>query len=98
MYINRALLKSGYSDFSITILEYCEISDLIKREQYYIDLLKPEYNILKIAGSLLGFKHSEESRVKMSSSKIGLQAGEKHPMFGKKGKKNIGTKIRKTKT
>ena len=33
---------------------------------------------------MLGFKHSEETRVKMSSSKIGLQAGEKNPMFGKK--------------
>jgi len=26
-----------------------------------MDLLKPEYNILKTAGSFLGFKHSEET-------------------------------------
>jgi len=31
---------------------------LIEREQYYIDLLNPEYNILKIAGSRLGVKHT----------------------------------------
>ncbi len=43
--IHRALLKYGYSNFSIDILEYCELSVLIKREHYYIDLLKPEYNI-----------------------------------------------------
>lgn len=43
--IYRALLKYGYSNFSIEILEYCEPSLLIQREHYYIDLLKPEYNI-----------------------------------------------------
>lgn len=41
------------------ILEYCSPEDLIKTEQYYIQALKPDYNILKTAGSLLGFKHSE---------------------------------------
>jgi group I intron endonuclease len=45
--IYRALLKYGYSNFSLDILEYCEPSVLIAREQYYIDYLKPEYNILK---------------------------------------------------
>jgi len=43
--IRRALLKYGYSNFSLDILEYCESDVLITREQYYIDLLKPEYNI-----------------------------------------------------
>lgn len=43
--IYRALLKYGYSNFSLDILEYCEPDLLIKREQYYVDLFKPEYNI-----------------------------------------------------
>ena len=43
--IRRALLKYGCSNFSLDILEYCESDVLITREQYYIDLLKPEYNI-----------------------------------------------------
>lgn len=43
--ISRALLKYGHSNFSSDILEYCESSILIEREQYYIDLLEPEYNI-----------------------------------------------------
>jgi group I intron endonuclease len=64
--ICKALLKYGYSSFTLEILEYCEISDLIKREQYYIDTLKPEYNILKVAGSLFGYKHTIESIQKMS--------------------------------
>ncbi len=56
--IYRALLKYGYSKFTIEILEYCDTKDLLNREQYYIDLLKPEYNILQKADSSLGFKHS----------------------------------------
>lgn len=54
-----ALLLYGYSNFSLEILEYCEPSDVISREQYYMDLLKPEYNTLKTAGSSIGFKYSE---------------------------------------
>jgi len=45
--IYRSLLKYGHSNFSLEILEYCDKKSLIKREQYYINLLKPEYNILK---------------------------------------------------
>lgn len=54
--IARALLKYGYSNFQLEILDYCEPSNCIDREQYYIDLFKPEYNILKKAGSKLGSK------------------------------------------
>jgi group I intron endonuclease len=48
---------------------------LIQREQYYIDLLNPEYNICKIAGSNLGFKHSEITKEKLSISKKGVKRG-----------------------
>jgi hypothetical protein len=46
----------------LEILEYCDPDKVVSREQYYIDLLKPQYNILKVAGSLVGFKHSEGSQ------------------------------------
>src|SRR5438046_4391873 len=49
--IHRALLKYGHSNFSLDIIEYCEPNELISREQYYINLLKPEYNILKKKGT-----------------------------------------------
>jgi len=49
-HINNAILKYKISNFSLDILEYCEINIKIEREQYYLDILKPEYNILKIAG------------------------------------------------
>lgn len=72
--IYSAILKYGYENFSIDILEYCDISALIEREQYYIDLLEPEYNILKIAYSREGAKHTE-----ITKSSIGLKSlGRKH--------------------
>jgi group I intron endonuclease len=68
--INQALLKYGYANFSLEILEYCESSEAINREQYFLDLLKPEYNILKIAGSWLGHKHSPETIAKIKAWSI----------------------------
>ena len=65
MILSTALIKYGYSNFSLEILEYCAPEKAIEREQYYLDLLKPEYNILRIAGSILGYKHSEETIAKL---------------------------------
>lgn len=45
--IHNALLKYGFENFTLEILEYCEESiNPVVREQYYLDLLKPEYNVL----------------------------------------------------
>lgn len=65
MVINKALLKYGYSSFKLEILEYCDPKELAKREQYYMELFSPEYNVLKTAYSSLGYKHSEETLVKI---------------------------------
>lgn len=70
MTIARALVKYGYSGFKLEILEYCEPELAIVKEQYYIDLIKPEYNILKTAGSSLGYKHTEETMSKMKGRKV----------------------------
>ncbi len=63
--IYRSIVKNGYSNFSLEILEYCDESEALKREQYYLDLCEPGYNILKIAGSRLNSKHSEETLAKI---------------------------------
>lgn len=72
--INNSLLKYGYNKFSLDILEYCESSVLIEREQYYLDKLKPEYNILKKAGSSFGYKHSLETLLKFKKRKLSPEA------------------------
>lgn len=67
--IYKALLKYDYYNFSFNILKYCDIDELIKWEQYYINLLNPQYNILKIAGSTRGHKHSLTTLLKLRSYK-----------------------------
>ena len=74
--ISRALLKYGHSRFRLDILEYCEKSDVLAREQHYLDLFLPEYNILKTAGSLLGFKHSVSTRKMLSNLYTGRSISE----------------------
>jgi group I intron endonuclease len=88
-YIYSALIKYGYSRFTLEILEYCDSKDVIKREQYYIDLLKPEYNILKKAGSSYGKLHTIETKAKIA---LALR-GETNPMFGKKHSDEVRKKI-----
>lgn len=70
MVIYKAILKYGYSNFKLDILEYCAPEECVKREQYYLDLLKPEYNLLKTAGSSLGYKHTEETIAKFKERKF----------------------------
>ena len=80
--------KYGSYNFTFQILEI--VSDknrLIEVEQSWIDIFKSYesnngYNICKIAGSVLGNKHSDESKLKMSEKKIGKDTWNK-------GKTNI---------
>lgn len=70
--ISSALIKYGHSNFILEILVHCvpEKSIILKKEQFYIDKFKPEYNILKVAGSPLGYKHTEEALAKMKNRKL----------------------------
>lgn len=45
--IYRALIKFGHQNFSFSILEHCDENDLNIREQQFINLIKPQYNIRK---------------------------------------------------
>jgi group I intron endonuclease len=109
MVINKALKKYTHSKFSLEILEYCAKSDVIVREQYYFDLLNPEYNILQVAGSSLGFKHSleslkkfkerkhsEETRAKLSKAHKGKPLSEKAlaKLIGRKRSEETKAKMR----
>lgn len=68
--IQDALFKYGHKNFTLEILEYCPETKLLEREQFYLDLLVPDYNILKYAYFLLGFKHSQESIEKFKAKII----------------------------
>lgn len=84
--ILSVLKKYGHDNFSLHIVEYVEPFDktkLLDREQYYLDLLKPYYNVLEKAGSSQGFLHSEETKELISDLKKGLYEGENNPFYGK---------------
>ena len=64
-HIYNAILKHGHSNFSFTILEYCEPS----REGFYLKKFNPEYNIsLNPSAPMSGRKHSDESKQIMSDA------------------------------
>ena len=74
--IYKALLKYGYPNFKLDILEYCKKEEVIKREQFYLDNLDLKYNTLKAAGSLLGFRHSIFTKEKMRIAKLSKSLSE----------------------
>lgn len=84
--LQNAIKKYTLEDFIFIVIEYCDSKELIYREQYYIDSLKPEYNIALIAGSSLGIRRSEETKALMSKVQKSIdRTGENNPrgMLGK---------------
>jgi len=63
-YMQRHINKYGLKDLRFSIIEFCTKEKLIEREQYYINTLNPEFNLCSNAKSVLGTKHSKESKQK----------------------------------
>lgn len=79
------VLVEGFENNQNSSLEENKIN-LLAREQVYLDRLfdlpaSLRYNFLQVAGSSLGYTHTEESKAKMSAAK----AGPNHPLYGKTG-------------
>ena len=85
-HLQRAYDKYGDNAFEFRILE--EVKDaqrLLIREQHYLDTLTPYqrdvgYNSVKNAHNCLGFKHTKESKKKMSESRKGTKRSEETKM------------------
>lgn len=74
-HMQHAWNKYGADMFSFRVLELCAVEELIAREQYYLDLLRPYdraigFNIAAIAFSRRGCKDSEETLAKKRSRKV----------------------------
>lgn len=76
--LQRAWNKYGKNAFIFTIVELCGTTkkELEDREQYYLDSLKPDYNILLKAYSGLGRPTSEKTRKKISKKLRGKKVSE----------------------
>lgn len=73
--LQRAWLKRGAESFEFALLEECQPEDLERREQLYIDALKPTYNLGTTARPGLGMKRSDETRRKIAAALKGNKNG-----------------------
>lgn len=73
--LQRAWIKYGEDSFIFFVIERTE--DLLEREQYWIDRFSSHsYNLYFKAGSPSGFKHTEESKIKISIGGKGRKLSE----------------------
>ena len=98
-YVGRAIKKYGKENFSRITLEdgITDHDYLCERERYWIafyDSTNPEigYNLCDGGGGTLGYKHSEETKNKMSENRPDM-SGENHYMFGKHHSKKTCEKM-----
>lgn len=90
-YLQRAWVKYGAKSFEWSVIEYCDNS--LDREQYWIDNLKPAYNIHRQARGATGIIRSWETRVRISLSRKGKCAGADHYRYGKSVDQDIRNRI-----
>lgn len=73
IHLQRAWSKYGENNFSFIVVEYCDKSALIQREQYHFNTMQPEYNTAKFAlTSMLGSRHTASTITKISTSHKGI--------------------------
>lgn len=68
IHLQRSYNKYGENNFNFNVLSICPSEYCIKLEQWFLDNLKPEYNIRKIADSNKGIKFTAEHKEKLSKS------------------------------
>jgi group I intron endonuclease len=91
IHLQHAWNKYSEDVFEFSIIEICFPFVLIFREQYWMDELKPEYNILPKAGSRLGAKVSDKTRAKLSEITKAQMTPENREKISKKLKGRIST-------
>lgn len=60
--------KYGQECFIYSILEYCDVSIRFEREQYYIDCIKPEYNLTLNVVANFGHSVTDSTKEKISKT------------------------------
>lgn len=67
----RHVNKYNIEDLVFTIIYECDRDHLLLIEQLFLDYYKPYFNNVNIAGSNLGFHHTQEAKDKISKSGLG---------------------------
>lgn len=89
IHLQRAFNKYGETNFVFIILETVEPSKCIEIEQFYMNNLKPEYNINPIASSVAGRKMTPEQLIAHSNMLRGRPAWNKGIPFGEESRKKM---------
>jgi len=74
--LQNAWNKYGRDAFKFEPIEYCAPDQRIIREQYWIDQLKPAYNMRTIAELNTGCKHTQAFKDAQRQRKLGRKASE----------------------
>lgn len=72
-HLQNAWNKYGEDSFIFVVLEECNESELIQREQFYLDHLA-DYNASPTAGNCTGVKHSDATKSRHSARMLRLMA------------------------
>lgn len=79
IYLQRSYNKHGEGKFVFSILEFDIPEDqLIVREQYFLELLQPKYNLSPVLATRKGSKHKPESIEKMRQSQKGHKVSDSY--------------------
>jgi group I intron endonuclease len=71
--LQHAANKYGLESLTFEfILSVPNPADLLEYEQLLMDELQPEYNVCKVAGSVLGRKHTEETKARIRAALRGI--------------------------
>lgn len=88
-FLQRAWDKHGEEGFEFKALIFCDRADLLMYEQRFLDAWRPEYNTAPTAGSQMGYRHSDETKKRMSESR----PKDFSPMTGKRHTEETKAKI-----
>lgn len=71
-HMQNSFNKHGEIAFSFEVIEFVsDVTQIIAREQFWIDFYRPEYNKRAIANSCIGLKRSPEAKARMSAAQKG---------------------------
>ena len=94
LYLQRVYNKYGEENIKFEVLINSPKEYLIKLEQWFIDNMKPEYNMQRIAGgSALGLKRPKSTCIKISEALKGKKLTEEHKYNCTKARKNYKGKV-----
>jgi group I intron endonuclease len=89
IYLQRVFNKYGEKELSLKVVCIVKKEEcLVEMEQFFLDVIKPKYNMSPTANSPKGVKHTEQAKRNMSNAKKGKKMSEHFIELQKERMKN----------